>query len=194
MDGWKMTVSFGMASWQVRTARFRGGTRENLNNMMNILPSFLAFLVNHCEMHLGDESKLGIGHRYVLDDHDVFFPRRKLRNLQSGPGKCKTPEPKLMHLWWHDFYIYQTYNLYEADLFGYFVKNSSKIMVTFKLSLWAQLHLFGQVMETDHPQETSIFDIFFGVLQFTTTTIRFLFMVLSCITMTKNMCISKKQL
>jgi len=76
--------------------KIQGGTRENLNNMMNILPSFLAFLVNHCEMHLGDESKLGIGHRYVLD---VFFQGEKLLNLQSGPGKCKTPEPKLMHLW-----------------------------------------------------------------------------------------------
>ena len=55
------------------------------NNMMNILPSFLAFLVNHCEMHLGDESKLGIGHQYVVD---VFFQGEKLLNLQSVPDKC----------------------------------------------------------------------------------------------------------
>ena len=123
-----------------------------------------------------------------------FFSKGKTSEPPVRSRQVQNAWTKLMHLWWHDFYIYQTYNLYEADLFGYFVKNSSKIMVTFKLSLWAQLHLFGQVMETDHPQETSIFDIFFGVLQFTTTTIRFLFMVLSCITMTKNMCISKKQL
>lgn len=47
--------------------KFQGGHSFISNNMMNILPSFF---VNHCEVHLGDESKLGIGQRYVLD---AFF-------------------------------------------------------------------------------------------------------------------------
>ena len=80
------------------------------------------------------------------------------------------PEPKLMHLWWHDFYIYQTYNLYPigsmyglVDLYGFHVGKYTSPMdgvwvwswsfrwlceefpialtVTFELSLWAQVQL-----------------------------------------------------